>query len=121
MMLSKIVKRLWTLVFTLPLAVVLIVFAVANRQAVRLSLDPTAPDAPLYAVEVPLFVALFLALILGVMIGGTAMWFSQSAHRRQAREKQAEARRLARERDVQKEQLNRLSGTRALPSPASLR
>ena len=49
------------------------------------------------------------------------MWFSQSAHRRQAREKQAEARRLARERDVQKEQLNRLSGTRALPSPASLR
>ncbi|MEM1286289.1 MAG: LapA family protein [Pseudomonadota bacterium] len=120
-MLSKVAKRLWTLLFTLPLAVILIAFAVANRQLVEISFDPVATEAPLYAISVPLFLALFIALIIGVVVGGLAMWFSQGAHRKQAREKQAEARRLARERDVQKEQLNKLSGTRALPSPASLR
>lgn len=120
-MLGKLASRLWTVVIVLPLAIVLIFFAVANRQAVQISLDPVATDAPWFAVSVPLFVALFAALILGVVIGGVATWFSQGAYRKQARQKQMEATKLARERDVQKEQLNRLSGTRALPSPASLR
>lgn len=120
-MLSKLTKRLTTLLIVLPLAILLIVFGVANRQLVQISADPLATDAPLYAVQVPLFVALFAALILGVVIGGVAVWFTQGSHRRQARETKVKASKLARERDVQKEQLNRLSGTRALPSPASLR
>lgn len=120
-MLSKLAKRLTTLLIVLPLAVILIAFGVANRQIVQISADPLATDAPLYAVEVPLFVALFIALIVGVVIGGVAVWFTQGVHRRQARETKVQANKLARERDVQKEQLNRLSGTRALPSPASLR
>lgn len=120
-MLGKLANRLWTLLIVLPLAVILIVFAVANRQAVQISLDPIASDAPWFAVSMPLFVALFLALILGVVIGGIATWFTQSAYRKEARENRVQATKLARERDVQKEQLNKLSGTRALPSPASLR
>lgn len=120
-MLSKLTKRLTTLLIVLPLAILLIVFGVANRELVQISIDPVATDAPFYAVQTPLFVALFAALILGVVIGGVAVWFTQGAYRKQAREKKVEARKLTRERDVQKEQLNRLSGTRALPSPASLR
>ena len=120
-MLGKIVNRLWTLLIILPLAIILIVLAVANRQTVQLSADPISTAAPLYAVELPLFVALFAALILGVLIGGTAVWFTQGHYRKEARAKRAEAKKLARERDVQKEQLTKLSGTRALPSPASLR
>lgn len=120
-MFTKILQRLWTLLIIVPLGIVLIVFSVANRQPVQLSLDPVAVEAPLFAVTVPLFLALFAALVLGVLIGGTAMWWSQGAYRREARAKRAEARRLLRERDVQKEQINKLSGTRALPSPASLR
>lgn len=120
-MLSKLTKRLTTLLIVLPLAILLIIFGVANRQLVQISLDPVATDAPIYALQMPLFMALFAALILGVVIGGVAVWFTQGAHRKQAREKQVEARKLTRERDVQKEQLNRLSGIRALPSPASLR
>lgn len=120
-MLGKLFKRLSTLLIVLPLAIVLVAFGVANRQSVQISLDPVATDAPWFAVSVPLFVALFGALILGVLIGGIATWFTQGAHRKQARETKVQATKLARERDVQKEQLNKLSGTRALPSPASLR
>ena len=120
-MLGKVAKRLWTLMVTLPLAVVLIAFGVANREPVRISLDPIASQAPWFAFDVPLFVALFVALILGVLIGGIAVWFTQGAYRKEARERKVEATKLARERDVQKEQLNKLSGVRALPNPASLR
>jgi uncharacterized integral membrane protein len=120
-MLGKLASRLWTLLIVIPLAVLLIVFAVANRQSVQISLDPIATDAPWFAVNIPLFVGLFAALILGVIIGGTATWFSQGAYRKQARDRKMEATRLARERDVQKEQITKLSGQRALPSPASLR
>lgn len=120
-MLSKLTKRLTTLLIVLPLAVLLILFGVANRELVQVSLDPVATENPLFALQMPLFVALFAALMLGVVIGGVAVWFTQGAYRKQAREKRVEASKLARERDVQKEQLNRLSGTRALPSPASLR
>lgn len=120
-MLSRLTKRLTTFLIMLPLAVLLILFGVANRELVQVSLDPVTTDTPLYALQMPLFVALFAALMLGVLIGGVAVWFTQGSHRKQAREKRAEASKLARERDVQKEQLNRLSGTRALPSPASLR
>lgn len=120
-MLGKLAGRLWTLLIVLPLAIVLIVFGVANRQSVQISLDPVSTDAPWFAVNVPLFLALFGALIVGVVIGGVATWFTQGAYRKQARQTKLEASKLARERDVQKEQLNKLSGTRALPSPASLR
>lgn len=120
-MLGRLLNRLSTVLIVLPLAVVLIVFGVANRQSVQISLDPVATDTPWFAVTVPLFVALFGALIVGVLIGGVATWFTQGAYRKEARQKKLEASKLARERDVQKEQINKLSGTRALPSPASLR
>ncbi|MEM6712946.1 MAG: lipopolysaccharide assembly protein LapA domain-containing protein [Pseudomonadota bacterium] len=120
-MLLKLFKRLWTVVFVLPLAVIFIAFAVANRQVVRLSLDPVAADAPWFAVTTPLFVPIFAALILGVIVGGIAVWLTQGAYRKEARAKKAEAAKLARERDVQKQKLDKLSGVRALPNPASLR
>ncbi|MBV6656977.1 MAG: DUF1049 domain-containing protein [Devosiaceae bacterium] len=120
-MLGKIAKRLWTVLIIVPLAIILIALAVANRQMVQLSMDPMSADAPFMAMQVPLFVAIFAALIVGVLIGGTAVWFSQGQFRKEARQKRAEATKLARERDVHKEQLNKMSGVRALPSPASLR
>ncbi|MEM6384102.1 MAG: lipopolysaccharide assembly protein LapA domain-containing protein [Pseudomonadota bacterium] len=120
-MLGKIAKRLWTLLIILPLAIVLIALAVANRQMVQLSADPMSQDAPFMAMQVPLFVALFAALLVGIVVGGCAVWLSQGHYRKEARAKRAEADKLARERDVHKEQLSKLSGVRALPSPASSR
>jgi len=69
-----------------PLALVAIVLAVANRRPVTLSIDPFSPDAPAYAVDLPLFLVILGALIVGVLIGGSAVWFGKlrwklAAHR----------------------------------------
>ena len=74
-----------------PLAVVGIAFAVANRQIVGINFDPFATQ-PSEQIEmrVPLFVALILALVLGVLIGGAFTWFRQGKHRRALREARSE-------------------------------
>lgn len=89
-MLRKIVNGL----FLVPLAVVLIVFAVANREWVSVSLDPFNKADPALSFSLPLFVLLILVAILGVIIGGMATWSRQRPWRRAARQHEAELRRL---------------------------
>lgn len=81
-------------VVVVPLAVVIIVFAVANRQTVTVSFDPFSQSAPAYAVGVPLFALIFIALIVGVIVGGVAAWVRQSTWRRTARKLDADVREL---------------------------
>jgi uncharacterized integral membrane protein len=80
-----------------PLSLLVVLLAIANRGPVRLSLDPFSPDQPLLAYEVPLFLVLFGAVMLGVLIGGIATWLGQSAHRRAERRYRREARHLRQE------------------------
>ena len=76
-------------------AVVLLLFAFANRQIVDVSFDPFAANgAPAFAVAAPLFLVLMIALIIGVVIGGAAVWLSQGRFRREARRRRAEVERL---------------------------
>lgn len=100
-------KRLTTLLIGLPVAVVLIALALANRHSVALVLDPFRPEDPALSVSLPFFVYLFGMLIGGVALGGAATWWSQSHWRRAARVKGQEAKRwhteadrLIRERDA---------------------
>ncbi len=88
-------------------AALIVTLAVANRDPVRLVLDPFKPDAPVVYMTLPLYAYLLGALILGVLLGGAAVWFGQGRYRKTARLKaqdamrwQAEADRLARERDA---------------------
>jgi uncharacterized integral membrane protein len=83
----------------LPLVIVVIGFAVANRQYVTLSLDPLSPGQPFASVQLPLWLLFFLGLLAGVVMGWIGCWFSQGRHRKRAREAQAEVARLAAERD----------------------
>lgn len=83
-------------IVVVPLAIVFIVLAVANRAAAPFTLDPFNPGSPGLTVEWPLFVYLFLALILGVIVGSIATWFRQGRYRRLARERTQEAERLRR-------------------------
>lgn len=83
-------------IVVVPLAIVLIVLAVANRAAIPFTLDPFNPGSSGLTVEWPLFVYLFLAVILGVFIGSIATWFRQGRYRRLARERTQEAERLRR-------------------------
>jgi uncharacterized integral membrane protein len=88
------VRTLLRVLVLLPLAVVIVLVAVANRSPVLFSLDPFAPDAPALGIRLPLFVILFAALLLGVLLGGFASWIVQGRHRRAARANRREAERL---------------------------
>jgi uncharacterized integral membrane protein len=55
-----------------PLAIVILMFAVANREIVTVSFDPFNATAPAASVNVPLFVLIFVLVILGVIIGVVA-------------------------------------------------
>lgn len=91
-------KVIWFLV-VLPVGVVLVAFAVANRHGVRLVLDPFARADPALTLEAPFFLFLFAAAILGVLIGGAAAWFAQARWRRLARRRGREAAEWRREAD----------------------
>lgn len=64
--------KLSTYVLGVPAVAVAAVVAVANRQNVHFSLDPTSQTAPAIAFDVPLFVLLFVVLVIGVILGGVA-------------------------------------------------
>ncbi len=83
-------RRIVTTIIVVPIAVVLIAFAVANRQVVTVSFDPFSVTEPAAVLTLPLFALIILLLIVGVLIGGAAAWLRQSRWR-------AAARRLERE------------------------
>lgn len=68
-----------------PLAIVILMFAVANRQLVTISFDPFSTAQPAASLTLPLFVLIFILVLLGVFIGGIAAWMRQARYRRAAR------------------------------------
>ena len=87
-------RKIILAVIVVPLAIVMIVFAVANRQAITVSLDPFDSTNPAYSVTLPLFLIIFAILILGVIVGGVAAWLRQASWRRAARRLDNEVRQL---------------------------
>jgi uncharacterized integral membrane protein len=75
-----------------PLSVIFVVFAVANRHLVTVSFDPFNSTAPTVGVTMPLFVVIIAVAILGVIAGGMATWVRQRHWRRAARQHEADAR-----------------------------
>lgn len=78
-------KQVIRYLILVPLALVVILFAVANREIVTLSIDPFDAKDPALAVRLPLFAIMFGFTILGILIGGIAAWLRQGKHRRSAR------------------------------------
>jgi uncharacterized integral membrane protein len=95
-------RKIVAALILVPLAVVIIAFAVANRQAVTVSLDPFNPDVPAASVTKPLFVIIIAVLILGVIVGGIAAWLRQTKWRRTARRLEREVANLHAEIDALK-------------------
>ena len=86
-------RKFLTAMVLIPLGLIFVVFAVANRHLVTLSFDPFGSgDSAFDLPQVPLFVIIIAALILGVAAGGTATWFRQRRWRRAARQHEADAR-----------------------------
>ena len=83
----------------LPIVVVLLALALANRHQVTLYLDPFpggAPNGP--QLSAPLYLVLLSAVMAGVLIGGVAAWLKQGRQRREGRRARAELRRVNAER-----------------------
>ena len=94
---SPVTTKVVTAIIVVPLAIVIVAFAVANRQVVTVSFDPFSSASPAYAASLPLFVLIFVLVILGVIIGGVAAWLRQAAWRRTARRLDADVRTLHQE------------------------
>jgi uncharacterized membrane protein YciS (DUF1049 family) len=78
-------KSFLKLLVLVPLALIAVAFAVANRQGVTISFDPFASDVPAFALSGPLFVVLLLVVVIGVVLGGVASWLGQGRHRKALR------------------------------------
>jgi uncharacterized integral membrane protein len=73
------------------LLVLLVVFAVANRQAVTVNTDPLP-----FAVDLPLYLLVFLVFFAGLVIGVLAdRWSAWGAARRRRAKQQAQDRAAA--------------------------
>jgi putative membrane protein len=68
-------------IFGVPLLLLMVVFALSNREPVPLRLFPLGE----FPFEVPLSVAILAALGLGFFLGGLRLWITVLHHRRAAR------------------------------------
>ncbi len=107
-------KFLITWLILIPLGLIFVVFAVANRHFVTVSFDPFNSAAPSVSVSLPLFVLIIVVAILGVVAGSCATWFSQRRWRRAARHHEADARTV-------RAQLEDLRAARAIATPEPAR
>lgn len=82
---GNVVRKVVAAIILVPLAVVIIAFAVANRQIVTVSLDPFSSEHPAASLTLPLFALVIVLLVVGVLIGGIAAWLRQARWRRTAR------------------------------------
>ncbi len=110
-------------IIMLPVAILVVAFAMANRATVNVDLWPLD-----YAVETPVFALVLISAIAGLALGGVASWISAAGRRRRAR---AQARDLAAARSEAarlRETLNRIeddaewrqkTGKSVLPAPPS--
>jgi uncharacterized integral membrane protein len=84
------IRNIVRVLILVPLALLIAIFAVANRAPVLIGFDPFGAQPPMFAFVSPLYLALMVALILGVIVGGVAAWMSQGPKRRRARRLAAE-------------------------------
>ncbi len=65
-------------VVIIPVGALLVLFLIANRRLVALSLDPFSTEAPAIATPaLPLWIWLVLALLFGFFTGAAGMWMSE--------------------------------------------
>ena len=111
-MIQKIVRAL----ILIPLAIVLVSFAVANRQTVTVSFDPFDRVDPAFSVAVPLYVLILALVIAGVIVGGAAAWMRQGKWRGRARLAEGQARELR----VENDRLKRRDGSAPAGTPPAV-
>ena len=103
-------KRLTTIFILVPVGVIILALAVANRQSITLAVPPQVNGEPLLSVSIPLFAIIFVALLIGMVIGSFATWVKQGRHRKLAQVHKVEATKATFEAQKQKERADSLAG-----------
>ncbi|MCW6507058.1 LapA family protein [Lichenifustis flavocetrariae] len=104
-------------IILVPIALLAILFAVANRQISTISLDPFNSETPALALSAPLFLVILLMVMLGVLIGGIAAWLAQAHVRSEARHAKADAERHRRDLQETRLELDLVHRQQAAASP----
>jgi len=73
--------RLTTWIVGVPIAMIAVWLALANRAPVVLSLDPFSQESPALSLQMPLYLLLFATVLIGVLLGGAAIGFRRAARR----------------------------------------
>jgi uncharacterized integral membrane protein len=114
------IRKIISFLILVPLGLVIVALAVANRQTVMVSFDPFNAAAPAVVLHSPLFVLVFVLVIAGVIIGGIAAWLKQGKWRRAARRTENDLRAARNEIDRLRREITAREA--ALPTrPLSLR
>lgn len=108
-------KKIIWVVFFIPVAIVLILLSIANRNVVTLALNPFEPTDQLLSVSAPFFMFILIALMVGMVFGSVVTWFKQGKYRSQARKISAESEKWHTEADRQKSKADDLA--KQLTSP----
>src|SRR5882757_1015263 len=112
-------RKFFTALVVISISLILIIFAVANRHSVTVSLDPFNSADPSVAVSLPLFVLIIAVAMSGVIAGGSATWFRQRRWRRAARRHEADARQARAEAaDLRAAVASSQAERRRLPAPS---
>lgn len=77
--------KLLTWIILLPLAALIIVFAVVNRELTTINLWPLP-----FVIDLPLFSVIFGGALVGIVWGGIAAWSAAGSTRAKARERARE-------------------------------
>ena len=85
-------QKFFTALVLIPLGVIFLAFAIANRRLVTVSFDPFNATDPSVGLTLPLFMVIIVVAILGVLVGSFATWLRQRHWRRAARQYETEAR-----------------------------
>lgn len=113
-------KWLFRLVWV-PALVIAVLFLVANRTLVPISLDPFRPDNPaLSTPALPLWFWLMAMLFVGVAAGAAGMWMSARPRRQKARADRRELKALRKELAVTQAKLRAAEAVRREAAPPLL-
>ncbi len=84
-------NRFMLIAVFVPLAIILVALAVANRGVGFLHARSVQSGQSGADLQMPLFVLLFAALALGMIVGSLATWVKQGRYRKLARQRSQEA------------------------------
>ena len=94
----RVFRGLFAILILLPLAAIIVIFAIHNRHTVAVDLWPLTMDA-----SPPLFVLVLCTFLVGFLIGGVVAWLSGGRSRGRARREHYRLRDLEREAAAKKQ------------------